>query len=134
MNHTWNTEWNTPQRQHVLDLHLVNHMRSCEIKRMTDMSTPTMRRVLRSKEPRFKFNPRLEKFEKLTSRDIRSLIRAVTKSADDRASSYMILAKELEIQASEDVICKALRRAGFRCCITCLKPLISRVNRRKRLK
>ena len=46
----------------------------------------------------------------------------------------MLLTKELGIQASENVIRKALRRAGFRRCIACLKLLISRVNRRKRLK
>ena len=134
MNHTRNTEWNTPQRQHVLDLHLVNHMRPCEIKRMTGMPTPTVRRVLRSNEPRSKSNPRPGRPEKLTPREIRSLIRAVIKSADGRTSSYMILTKKLGIQASEDVIRKTLCRAGFRRCITCPKSLISRVNRRKRLK
>ena len=134
MNHTRNTEWNTPQRQHVLDLHLVNHMRSCEIKRMIDMPTSTVRRILRSKEPRFKFNSRSGRLEKLTSRDIRNLIRAVIKSTDGRASSYMILIKELEIQAFDDVIRKALRRADFRRYITCFKSLISKVSRRKRFK
>ena len=46
----------------------------------------------------------------------------------------MKIARNLEIQASVSTIRLALRKAGFRRCVACLKPLISWINRRKRLK
>ena len=73
------------------------------------MPIPTMRKVLRSKEPRFKFNSRFERLEKLTSQNIQGFIKAVIKLADDRTLSYMILIKKFKIQASENIICKTLR-------------------------
>ena len=46
----------------------------------------------------------------------------------------MKIAEDLGITASESTIRRALRKAGFRRCIACSKPLVSWINRRKRLK
>ena len=134
MNHTSGTKKNTSQRQRVINLSNDCHMRSSQIKQTTDCLTSTIRRILRSNQSRHATNSRNDRSQKLISRDVRCLIRAVTILADDRAAFYVRLAKELEIETSEDTLRRALRRAGFRRCIACLKSLISWINRRKRLK
>ena len=134
MNHTSNTEWTTPQRQRVIDLHYDQHMRPFQIKQAIDVPTSTMRRILRSNQSRHATNPRSDRSSKIIPRDLRRLIREVTKSADDRAAFYVQLAKKLEIETFEDALRRALRRASFRRCIACLKPLISWINRKKRIK
>ena len=132
--HRPRTQWDTPKRQEVIDLKHDMNLRPREIKEITGMPTPTIRRVLRSQESRHDSNPRSGRPPKLSARDIRRLVRAVTSSQDGRQASYLNLAKELGIVASEKTIRIALRKAGFRRCVACPKPLVSWINRRKRLK
>ena len=92
-----------------------------------------MRRVIKSGEPRTNNKPHPGRPTKLNARDIRRLLRAVSSSADGRQASHLQLAKELGIEASPQTIRRALRKASFRRCIACPKPLVSWINRRKRL-
>lgn len=55
-------------------------------------------------------------------------------SLDSRRESYLQLAADLRIDASQSTIRRALCKAGFRRCIVCLKPLVLWINRWKRLK
>ena len=123
----------TPKRQEILDKHHLLHQKPVEIKRATDVPTPTVRRVIKSGEPHPASKSHTGRPPKLNARDIRRLVRAVTSSADGRQATYKQLAEELGIEASADTIRKALRKAGFRRCIACPKPLVSWINRRKRL-
>ena len=132
--HRANTEWKTPTRQRVIDLHNDSHLKNSEIKQATDVPTPTIRRILKSSDPRHTSHPRSGRPTKLNARDVRRLIRAVTSSADGRRSFYMQIAKNLGIEASETTIRRVLRKSGIRRCVACPKPLVSWINRRKRLK
>lgn len=105
-----------------------------EISAATDIPSLTVRRTLRSGAARSQKNPTTGAKEKISPRALRSLIRAVTSGADGRRESYMELAADLGIKACETTVRQALRRAGFRRCIACSKPLISWQNRKKRLK
>ena len=109
-------------------------MPAAQIFRATGVPTPTVRRWSKSGEPRHDAHPRSGRPVKLNPRDVRHLVRAVTSSKDGRQASYMKIAKDLGIQASMSTIRKALRKAGFRRCVACPKPLVSWINRRKRLK
>lgn len=132
--HKPNTEWDTPTRQRVIVLRNELKKTHSEIKELTGVPTPTIRRIVKAGEPRHNQNARSGRPTKLSARDVRRLVRAVTSSRDGRKASYMKLAKDLEIQASESTIRRALRKAGFRRCVACPKPLISWINRRKRLR
>ena len=123
----------TPKRQEIIDRHQLLHQKPPQIKEATDVPTPTVRRVIKSGEPRINSKPHTGRPPKLSPRDIRRLIRAVTSSQDGRRASYIQLAKELGLEASEQTIRRALRKAGFKRCIACPKPLVSWINRRKRL-
>ena len=100
-------------------------MSAAQIFRTTDVPTPAVRRWIKSEEPRHDTHPRSGRPVKLSSRDVRHLVRAVTSSKDGRQAFYMKIARDLEIQASVSTIRLALRKAGFRRCTTCPKPLIS---------
>ena len=124
----------TPKRQEILDRYHILHQKPSQIKEATDVSTPTVRRVIKSGEPRRASRSHTGRPPILNARDIRRLIRAITSSADKRQASYVQLAEDLEIKASVQIIRRALRKAGFRRCVACSKPLDLWINRKKRLK
>ena len=74
----------TPKRQEILDRHYILHQKPSQIKEVTDVSTPTVRRVIKSGEPRRASRSHTDRPPKLNARDIRRLVRAVTSSADRR--------------------------------------------------
>jgi transposase len=117
--------WNTPKRQRILTLHNDSHLTISEISKLTDVPRTSVRRIINSGSARTHENARSGRSSKLDARDVRRLVRAVTSSADGRRASYMKLAEELEIQASETIIRRVLRKAGFRRCVVCSKSLIS---------
>ena len=123
----------TPKRQEIIDRHQLLHQKPSQIKEATGVPTPTVRRVIKSDEPRTNSKPHTDRSLKLSPRDIRRLIRAVTSSQDERKASYIQLAKELELEVNKQTIRRALRKAGFKRYIACPKPLILWINRRKRL-
>ena len=129
-----NKHLSTLKRQKIMDYDKMEHLAPAEIKALTEVPTPTIRRTLRSGEARSNKNPTCGPPIKINERDLRHLIRAVTSSADGRRESYIKLAADIGIEASESTVRLALRKAGFRRCISCPKPLVSWVNRRKRLK
>ena len=128
------SEWLTPKRAEVLALSQHLNLPASKIKPLTGVPTPTIRRWIKINQPRHVTKPRSGRPPKLNARDIRRLVRAVTSSQDGRQASFMKLAKDLNIKASVETIRKALRKAGFRRCVACPKPLVSWENRKKRLK
>lgn len=110
------------------------HLRPREIKEITDMPTPTIRRILRSNQPRHNENPRTGRPPGISSRDLQALVRAIISGPESRRASYTVIIKELGIVVSKSTLRKYLRQAGIRRCISCKKPLVSKANRAKRLK
>ena len=129
-----NTEWDTPKRSQVLLLSQKLHMKPFQIKKITEIPTPTIHRIIASNQPRRNQNPRSGRPKRLSPRNIRHLVKTVTQSQDARQASYMQIARGLGMTASLDTIRCGLRKAGFRRCVACPKPLVSWINRRKRLK
>lgn len=125
---------NTPQRTHIIDRSTLLHENPREINRVTDVPTPTIRRTLVSGVTRHSVNTTCGAPPKINARAVRQLVRAVTCSADGKREFYIQLVADLGIEASETTIRRALRKAGFRRYIAYLKPLVSWINRRKRLK
>ena len=114
----------TPKRQEIIDRHQLLYQKPSQIKKVTNISTPTVRRVIKSDEPRINSKSHIDRSLKLSSRDIRRLIRVVTSSQDKRRASYIQLTKELKLKINKQTIRRALRKAGFKRYIAYLKPLI----------
>ena len=129
--HQTNTEWNTPKRQEVLDLSHHMHLRLRAIRESTDVPTPTIRRILRSNQPRHNEKPPTGRPPAISPRDVRALVRAIISGPDGRRAPYTVIAKDLGIVASESTLRKYLGQAEIRRCIACKKPLVSKPNRRK---
>lgn len=129
-----NKHLNTPQRTHVIDRSTLLHETVPEIKLVTHIPTSTIRRTLQSGVTRHNKNTTCGAPPKINARDLRQFVRAVTSSFDGKRESYLQLAADLGIEASETTIRRAFRKVGFRRCIACSKPLVLWINRRKRFK
>ncbi len=130
--HQPGTEWDTPSRQKMLVFRNDCNLSCSEIQSRIGVPRTTICHIIISSV--HEIIPRSGWPRKLTGRDVRRLVRAVTSSKDGRKASYLRLAKELGIQASEATIWQVLRKTGFRRCGPYPKSLISWINRRKRLK
>ena len=124
----------TPQRIHVIDRSVMLDQTVPQIKLAIGIPISTIRRTLKFGVSRHNKNLISRTSEKINARDLRSLIRAVISGPDGRRENYMSLVADLGITACEIIVRKYLRKAGFRRCIACFKPLVSWINRRKRLK
>lgn len=102
--HQPGTEWDTLSRQRVLVLRNGCNISFSEIQNCAGEPRTTIHRIISSTQPRHHINPRWGRPQKLTGRDARRLVRVVTLSEDWRKASYLKLAKELGIQASETTI------------------------------
>ena len=74
----------TPKRQEIFDRYHISHQKPPKIKEITGVPTSTVRRVIKSGEPRTNLKPRINRPPKLNLKDIRRLIRAVTSLTNDK--------------------------------------------------
>lgn len=102
--HQPGTEWDNPSRKRVLVLRNDCDISFSKIQNRTGEPRTTIHRIASSAQPRHNINTRSGRPQKLTGRDARRLVRVITLSEDGRKASYLKLAKELGIQASETTI------------------------------
>ena len=79
-------------------------LRSCAIKELTGVPTPTIWRFLCFNQPRHDTNPQSGQPPKISAWDLRSLVRAITSGPDGRRASYTVIAKELDIITSDSTL------------------------------
>src|SRR6266536_14093 len=127
-----NGEWSTPIRKVVRSLqHNRNSQRDIVCK--TSLPRRTIRRILHqetSKRDRRKKAPRPHL---MSIREIRRCIRHISRDWSTRRMSFEQVKAQLGVKASARTICRELRRAGYRRCIACPRPYISRKQAKKRL-
>ena len=126
-------QWNTPKRKEIQVLRIHSQMRWSEISKTTGVPESSVRRICTFKTSRQARPTRTGRPRILQDRDLRRLVREVCKSEDGRKASYMKLARDLGIQASEDTIRRAFHKLGFHRYVACPKPFINWRNRQKRL-
>jgi hypothetical protein len=108
-------------------------MTAYKIIKQTGLPESTIKRVLRAKSSHRsrkgkQFKPHLLKF-----RDVSRIIRHITKTYAGRKLSYHQLKSELHIKASANTIRRDLREVGFRRCVACPRPFISKSAAKRRL-
>lgn len=107
-----------------------------EIAEILNMRRSTVGDIIRryENEDRIEYVPQRGQPRKLTDRDVRSIIRKVNKNPRISAPQ---LAKDLSKESSKTVhpetIRKILRKSGYHGRVARKKPLVSEVNRKKRL-
>src|SRR2546430_550805 len=92
-----------------------------------------IRRILNQESSRRGRKGKVYKPHLMSTRDIRHCISHISKDWSTRRLSFAQVKAQLGVQASVRTIRRELRRAGYRRCIACPRPYISRNQAKKRL-
>ena len=123
-------EWPSPARAVIRALSRLGFSLS-EIRQKTTASRSTIRDILHQEHSRKARKRRVYKPHLMSIREIRRCIRHIAKDWSTRRLTFEQVKTQLGIQASARTIRRELRRAGYRRCIACLRPYISRQQARR---
>ena len=127
-----NGNWKTPVRKIARNMHRKGASLG-EIKKETGIPRSSLQSILRQET-----SHRMRKGKKyqasfLNICDIRAAIRTATKGFAGRKLTWERVRTQLGITASARTIRRALRSHGYRRCIACPRPFISRIQAKKRV-
>ena len=125
-------EWPTPVRQTIRNLNRQGKSQR-EIVSNTSIPRRTVRRILRQEHSRRDRRKKAPKPHLMSVRQIRQCIRHISRDWSTRRLTFEQVRTQLGIEASARTIRRELRRAGYRRCIACPRPYISRKQAKKRL-
>src|SRR5450432_1644353 len=131
--HAPNGNWATPTRAKVRMLYKSGKGYK-QIRNETKLSTSTIRNIIKSGSSRRTRKGKVYKKTLVSTRDLRRVFRYVAASWDNRRASYARIKAECNIKASTTTLRSALKAAGYRRCVACPRPFISRKQALKRLK
>jgi transposase len=125
-------EWPTPIRLTIRNL---SRQGKSQREIVSDTSIPrrTVRRILKQEHSRRDRRRKAPKPHLMSIREIRRCIRHISNDWSTRRLTFEQVRTQLGIQASARTIRRELRRAGYRRCIACPRPYISRKQAKKRL-
>ena len=126
------SEWSTPARSTVRSLWKAGNS-IAEIKRQTTIPRTTIKRWIEAKSSRTQRKGKSTRRRFVSKRQIRQIIRYIAKNWSTRRLSLEQVRAHLNIEASARTIRRELRRVGYRRCIACPRPFISRKQAKKRL-
>ena len=127
-----NGEWPTPVRATVRSLRR-DGLSQRAIVSKTKVPRSTIRRILRQESSRRSRKGKVYKPRLMTTREVRQIIRHISRDWSTRRLTFHQVKAQLGIRASVRTIRQELRRAGYRRCISCPRPYISRKQTKKRL-
>jgi Transposase len=97
------------------------------------LSASIVKRVVKAESSKRTRKGKQYKPSLLTTRDVSQIIRYITSTYTSRKFSWSDVKKNLQIEASADTIRKTMKRFGFRRCVACPRPFISKPAAKKRL-
>jgi len=127
-----NGEWKTPARSTVRSLWRDGYSVP-EIIKKTGLPRTNIRRWIHAETSRTTRKGKATKPRLMSRRQIRQIIRYIAKNWSTRRLSFEQVKAHLNIPASTRTIRRELRKAGYRRCIACPRPFISRIQAKKRL-
>lgn len=130
--HEPNQNWPTPKRARVRQAR-ANGKSWNQIFHELGVPRTTARRMCQAKSSRTTRKGKRYQQRLLNSRDIRQIIRYIASNYTTRRATFEQIKRALGIQASARTIRRELRRKGYRRCIACPRPFISRKQAKKRL-
>ena len=125
-------EWPTPVRITVRNLHRQGKSQR-EIVSNTSLPRRTIRCILRQESSHRLRRRKAPKPHMMSIREICCCIRHISRDWSTRRLTFEQVKTQLGIQASARTIQRELRCAGYRRCIACPRPYISRKQAKKRL-
>jgi Transposase len=127
-----NGEWPTPIRAKVRGLQRDGFSQR-EIVSKTFLPRRTIRRILHQESSRRIRKKKAPRRHLMSIREIRRCIRHISRDWSTRRLSFEQVKAQLGVKASVRTIRRELRRVGYRRCIVCPRPYISRKQAKKRL-
>ena len=130
--HSSNSNWDTPSRAKIRVLAKTGHSQR-EISRLCNVPQSTVNRIIKGKSSRRSRKGKTYKPTLISKREIRRIIRYISRSWEGRRVTYAQIRSTCHITASTSTIQRALKRAGYRRCIACPRPFINAKAAKKRL-
>jgi hypothetical protein len=127
-----NEEWPTPARAIIRGMSRLGFSQR-DIVRRTGAKRRTIRDILHQEHCRRSRKNKVYKPHLMSIREIRHCIRHIANSWSTRRLTFEQVRTQLGIQASARTIRRELRRAGYRRCIACPRPYISRQQAKRRV-
>ena len=126
-------EWPTPTRAVIRALQR-DGLSQREIVKRTKVPRRSIRRILRQEHSRRTRRRKDPKPHMMSIREIRRCIRHISFNWSTRRMSFEQVRAQLGIRASVRTIRRELRYAGYRRCLSCPRPFITRAQAKKRYK
>ena len=124
--------WRTPKRARVRQAPVDGKSWS-QIHAELGVPKATAQRICKAKSSRTTRKGKACKRRLLNTRAIRRIIRYIAQNWSTRRATFEQVKRALGIEASARTIRRELRKAGYRRCIACPRPFISRKQAKKRL-
>jgi len=124
--------WKTPKRARVRQARADGKSWK-QIFQEIGVPKSSAQRMCRAKSSRTTRKGKVYRPKLLNKRTIRQIIRYISQNYSTRRMTFDQVKRALNIPASARTIRRELRKAGYRRCIACPRPFISRVQAKKRL-
>jgi hypothetical protein len=125
-------EWKTPERAAIRNIRRQGKTYG-EIKKLTKLERSTIRQILKAPSSKRSKKRKTTKKKLISTADLKRVLNYVSLSWRNRTLSYSRLRVECKINASTTTLRRALKAAGYRRCVACCRPFISKKQALKRL-
>jgi hypothetical protein len=132
LNHKPGEMWRTPARSKIRGMRAAGKSYS-EIKKLTGLERSTIQGIIKGPSSRTTRKGKTFKPTLLKKSDIQRIFCFVSESWTNRTKSWARIKAELFLEASSTTIRKTIRKHGYRRCVACRRPFISRKQAEKRL-
>ena len=130
--HKSGQNWPTPKRARVRQAR-ANGKSWKQIFKDLGVPKSTAQRICKAKSSRTTRKGKQYQKRRLIIRWIRQIIRVISQNWSSRRMTFEQVRRALNIPASAHTIRRELHRAGYRRCVACPRPFISRAQAKKRL-
>jgi hypothetical protein len=124
--------WRTPEHAKVHGMCAQGTSYS-EIRKKTGLMCSTIQGIVKGPSSRTTRKGKQFKPKLIKQSDIKRVIRWVSVSWDNRRASYVHIKAVCCINASTTTLCKTLKAYGYRRCVACRRPFISKKQAKKHL-
>ena len=124
--------WKTPVRSVVRSMRRAGNTYG-EIKKATGLERSTIQGIINGPSSRTTRKGKTFKPHLLKPHEVRRIFLFVSKSWANRTKSWARIKAELHLEASSTTIRRTMKRHGYRRCVACRRPFISKKQAEKRL-
>jgi histone H3/H4 len=130
--HKPNENWKTPVRATVRSMRR-DRKSYGQIRKATGLTRSTIQSIVNAPTSRMTRKGLATKNRVLKQADIKRIFRFVSESWTNRTKSWGRIKAELNLKCSITTIRRVMKEHGYRCCVACRRPFISKQQAARRL-